>query len=56
MIFRVRPLQKCDKKGCPEKASRLITFETHREELPGPKVCYKHINWGKQRAKEMENS
>lgn len=56
MTIRIRPLHACDHPKCRDAALHRITFTTHRGELDGPKVCTRHINWGRAQAKRMEDS
>lgn len=56
MTIKVKALHECDKRGCNGSAQYVVTFTTRRGQLTGPRVCEKHVGWGKQRAREIENS
>lgn len=56
MTIKIRPIHQCAKPKCPWPATVVVTFTTHRGQINGPQVCEKHVAWGKQRAKEIEQS
>lgn len=56
MTIKVKPIHSCAKHGCDAAATRQITFETRRGSLKWGQVCDRHVQWGTERAREVERS